>query len=119
MTPEFTGGPNIAIKTPSHQFEATVGFYRDVLGLEEVETSGESVSFRFGANRLWVDCVPQLSKAEVWLEVATDNVEAAAKYLSERGVIRRDEVEALPGSVRGFWVCDAASNIILIHEPDK
>lgn len=43
MTPEFTGGPNIAIKTPSHQFEATVGFYRDVLGLEEVETSGESV----------------------------------------------------------------------------
>ena len=119
MTPGFRGGPNIAIKAPSHQFEATVAFYRDVLGLEELETGGDSVSFRFGANRLWIDRVAHLSKSEIWLEVATDDAETAAQYLAARGVYRRDEVEDLPENLRGFWVCDAASNIILIHEADN
>ena len=116
MSPGFRGGPNIAIKVRPHQFAATVGFYREVLGLEELDTAGESVSFRFGANRLWIDRVAHLSKSEIWLEVATDDAEAAGKHLANSGVSRRDEVEPLPSGVDGFWVCDAASNIILIHQ---
>ncbi len=33
METTFRGGHNIAMKVPPHQFEATVNFYRDVLGL--------------------------------------------------------------------------------------
>lgn len=119
MRPGFRGGANIALKVPPHQFDATVGFYREVLGLEEIDTGGESVSFRFGAARLWIDRVAHLAKAEIWLEVATDDADTAARYLADSDVTRRDEVEALPPGMRGFWVCDAASNIILIHEDKK
>ncbi len=119
MTPKFRGGPNVAIKVPSHQFDATVNFYRDVLGLEELPGDGDSVSFKFGANRLWIDSVANLSKSEIWLEVATDDAESASRYLSANGVSRRDEVEQLPEDVRGFWVSDSAGNIILVHEPEN
>ena len=118
MTPQFRGGPNIAVKVPFHQFAATLAFYRDVLGLEELDTDGDSVCFRFGGNRLWIDRVAHLSKSEIWLEVATPDAQSAAQYLSDSGVSRRDEVEALPERLRGFWVCDAASNIIQVHEAD-
>ena len=30
MAAKFSGGKNIAMKVPPHQYEATVAFYRDV-----------------------------------------------------------------------------------------
>ena len=33
MEAEITGGINIAMKVPPHQYEATIAFYRDVVGL--------------------------------------------------------------------------------------
>ncbi len=33
MPVEIKGGINIAMKVPSHQYEAVVAFYRDVVGL--------------------------------------------------------------------------------------
>jgi catechol 2,3-dioxygenase-like lactoylglutathione lyase family enzyme len=33
QTPDFAGEKNIAVKIPRHAYEATVRFYRDVLGL--------------------------------------------------------------------------------------
>jgi catechol 2,3-dioxygenase-like lactoylglutathione lyase family enzyme len=37
---KFAAGRNIAMKVPPHQYEATVGFYRDVLGLKEITAHG-------------------------------------------------------------------------------
>ena len=34
MTPKLAGGRNIALKVPPHLYDATVQFYRDVVGLE-------------------------------------------------------------------------------------
>jgi len=34
MTAKITGGINIALKVPPHQYEATIAFYRDVVGLK-------------------------------------------------------------------------------------
>ena len=51
--------------------------------------------------------------------MATGDAENAAQYLSASGVSRRDEAWGLPENVRGFWVCDAASNIIPVHETDN
>jgi catechol 2,3-dioxygenase-like lactoylglutathione lyase family enzyme len=66
---KFTGGRNIAMKVPPHVYEATVQFYRDVLGLKEITKHAPSVGFEFGSNQLWIDRVPGMSQAETWLEV--------------------------------------------------
>jgi hypothetical protein len=112
--PQFEGGANIAMKVPAHVFDPTVLFYRDVLRLPLLEEQPGSVVLRFGANRLWLDRADHLSQAEVWLELTTDNVPAAAEYLSRRGTVRRDEIEALPAGFGGFWICNPADVIHLV-----
>ncbi|MDT0277420.1 hypothetical protein [Blastococcus goldschmidtiae] len=119
--PAFEGGRNIAMKVPPHQWEATVGFYRDTLGLRELDnpfTSGpQSVGFAFGMNRLWVDRVPGMSQAELWLQVTTADTAAAAEHLAASGVARCDAIEPL-GSESAFWVASPAAIVHLVSEPD-
>lgn len=112
--PAFHGGPNIALKVPPHQFEATVAFYRDVLGLEHQGTHGASETFAFGRARLWIDRVPQLSQAEVWLEVQVEDTAAAVRHLGAHGVVRCDEIEPLPEGLDGFWIANPAGIVHLI-----
>lgn len=70
--PQFSGGRNIAMKVPPHVWEETVTFYRDILGLRQIDTHLPEVVFAFGANQLWIDKVDGLSQAELWLEITTD-----------------------------------------------
>lgn len=112
--PMFTAGRNIAMKVPPHLYEATVQFYRDVLGLREITQHAPSVGFEFGSNNLWIDKVAGISQAETWLEVLTDDIEAAAEHLKAAGVVRRDEIEPLPQGFNAFWVSSPASIIHLV-----
>ena len=68
----FAAGRNIAMKAPPHLYEATVGFYRDVLDLREITKHSPSVAFEFGSNNLWIDRVTGISQAEIWLEAALE-----------------------------------------------
>jgi len=117
----FAGGRNIAMKVPPYQWTATVAFYRDTLGLRELDnpfTSGpQSVGFAFGPNRLWIDRVPGMSQAELWLQVTTVDTEAAADHLATVGVARCDEIEPLD-SDSAFWVASPAGIVHLVSEPD-
>lgn len=118
MKPQYAPGRNIAMKVPTHEYEQTVAFYRDALGFTEMEdsvpSSTESSRFAFGDKILWIDCVPGLSQAELWLEVVTDDVEMAASHLEASGCARRDEIEPLPDGFRGFWVSSPANIIHLV-----
>lgn len=114
--PKFAAGRNIAMKVPPHLYEATIQFYRDVLGFKEVMKHAPSVGFEFGANNLWIDRVPSLSQAETWLEVITNDIEAASKHLKAAGVVRCDEIEPLPQGMHAFWVSSPASIIHLISK---
>lgn len=116
MAPRFTGGPNIAVKVPPHLHEATVRFYRDVVGLEPLHDQAPYTCFAFGASRLWVDRVPGLSQAEVWLELVADDLAAAARHLKAAGVVRRDEIEPLPVGFEGFWIASPAAIIHLVSQ---
>ncbi len=115
MKPEFKPGKNIAMKVPAHEFDRTVAFYRDILGFTQTEADSpdqfDSVTFDFGGKNLWIDKVAGLSQAEVWLEVETNDIERAAAYLESAGCARRDEIEPLPDTFAGFWIC-SPSNII-------
>ena len=116
MAPKFEGGKNIAMKVPPHQYDQTVSFYRDVLGLEEISgPSGDAVGFKFGDNNLWIDKVTAMSQAELWLEIVTDDTAEAAKILKDAGIARCDEIENLGEDFDGYWVASPASIIHLIN----
>jgi len=112
----FNGGRNIALKTPSHLYQATVDFYRDIVGLESIEKHEPHVVFEFGSNQLWIDDAPHLSQSEIWLELKTSDVSAAAEKLKAPGVIRRDEIEKLPEGFKGFWISSPSSIIHIVSE---
>ena len=84
-------------------------FHAHALPLIEEEEDG--CIFQFGPNRLWIDRVPNLSQPDVWLELETNDTEAAAAYLKINGVPRRDEVEQLREDFDGFFI-SAPSGVI-------
>lgn len=116
--PQFSGGANIAIKCPAHTYEQTVAFYRDTLALPLIEEESDGCIFQFGPNRLWIDKVPNLSHPDIWLELETNDTEAASSFLKVQGVSRRDEVEQLREDFDGFFISDPAGVIHLVigHE---
>ena len=120
MKPKFTPGKNIAMKVPAHEFDSTVAFYRDVLGFEAVDSLSpdgiESTGFKFGDKNLWIDKVPGISQAELWLEVVAEDIEPASAYFKKNNCTRRDEIEPLPEGLRGFWISNPAHIIHLITE---
>lgn len=120
MKPNYKAGKNIAIKVPDHEYDKTVSFYRDIIGLEERELSSsdqyESISFNFGDKHLWIDKLSGVSQAEIWLEIVTDDIAEAASHLEAHGVVRRDKIEKLADDFKGFWVCSPSNIIHLITE---
>ncbi len=120
MDLEFEPGKNIAMKIPSHEYDDTVRFYRDVLRFKEITGSspGDTPRFQFGDKVLWLDCMPGLSQSEIWLEVVTSDINKASEYLKERGCHRRDEIEPLPKGFKAFWVSSPANIIHLISSSD-
>ena len=111
---KFAPGRNIAMKVPPHQYDATVAFYRDVLGLQEITSQAPAVGFEFGSKNLWIDRVPGVSQAELWLEVTTDDTAAAAQYLKSAGIARCDEIEPLPEGLDAFWISSPSAIIHLV-----
>src|SRR5207245_9510431 len=100
-SPQFSGGANIAIKCPSHTYDQTIAFYRDTLGLPLIEEEADGCIFQFGPNRLWIDKAANLSQPDIWLELETNDTEAAASVLKANGVAGGDENEALRGGFDG------------------
>lgn len=74
--------------------------------------------FELGANRLWIDRVPAVSQAEVWLQVTTADTAADAKRLAAQGIARCDEIESL-GTTSAFWITSPASIVHLVSEPER
>lgn len=117
-SPTVRGGRNLAMKVPAHQWEQTVAFYRDLLRLPEITAHAPDVGFEFGTNQLWIDRVPSLSQAELWLQVTTDDIDATGRTLSDAEVVRCDDIEPLGESARAFWVMNPASIVHLVCPAD-
>src|SRR5437899_2489748 len=107
--PQFSGGANIAIKCPAHTYDQTVAFYRDTLALPLIEEESDGCIFQFGPNRLWIDKVPNLSHPDIWLEIETNDTEAASSFLKVHGVARRAAVENLPVDCNAFFISEPGS----------
>ena len=62
--------------------------------------------------------VPNLSQPDIWLELETDDTEAAASFLKVHGVTRRDEVEQLSEDFNGFFISAPNGMIHLVIGPE-
>lgn len=109
---QITPGRNIAIKVPAHRWEEMVTFYRDRVGLAVRRDGSESIAFAFGEITLWLDRVPHQSQVDVWLELITDDPDAALAHL---GSPQRDALEPLEG-VEGHWTSDPAGVVLLLRK---
>ena len=118
MSAQICGGINIAMKVPPHQYDRTVAFYRDVIGLTPITAKAPEVGVEYGPNRLWIDAAPGMSQAEVWLEFFTRDFPQAAEHLAKAGVVRCDAIEALPEGFRGGWIVNPANIVHMVREPD-
>ena len=122
MEAKFAGGINIAVKVPKAKYEATVAFYRDVLGLEVVEkpienpTVSRTHEVKFGPNILWLDCVDNYTHSETWLELRTNDVEAATARLQRHGTVTQDEFEQIPKDMH--WITDPAGTVFILGKHD-
>lgn len=105
-------GKNIAIKVPTYKWQETVEYYRDRVGLSIKKTLNESIGFEFGEMALWLDRVEKQSQTDVWLELFTDDPDAAVERL---GSPVRDYLEPLDG-VEGRWTNDPAGVVLLIRK---
>lgn len=105
-------GQNIAIKVPLHRYDETVAFYRDRVGLAVAKVMENSAGFEFNGFTLWIDRVPHQSQVDVWLELFSDDPDAALTIL---GGPQRDELEPLD-SVTGHWTSDPAGTVLLVRK---
>lgn len=105
-------GKNIAIKIPSYKWQETMEFYRDRVGLTVKRILNESIGFEFGEMTLWQDRVEKQSQTDVWLELFSDDPDAAIEQL---GGPARDYLEPLD-SVEGRWTNDPAGVVLLVRK---
>jgi catechol 2,3-dioxygenase-like lactoylglutathione lyase family enzyme len=122
---EFAAGLNVAMKIPRAQYDATVAFYRDTLGfeVEELQDTGAATiaashRLAFGPVTLWLDRVDTASRSDVWLELETDDLDAAVAHLAAADIHPCDEVEPLEGAFggRSHWIRNPAGVIHLLLE---
>ena len=118
MTDRLYGGIDIAMKVPSHQYQATIAFYRDTIGLKEITDKAPAIGFELGPNKLWIDEAPMMSRAEIWLELFTGDIDDAAAHLEKSGVVRCDAIEPLPEGFKGGWITSPANIIHMVREPE-
>ncbi len=112
--PVYRGGPNIAMKIPPGLYDATLRFYRDVVGLPLLNAYSPDHVFQYGPSLLWLDSVPGMERTEIWLELLTLDTAVAGEHLARCGVDRCDAVERLPAGFDGFWIRSPASVVHLV-----
>jgi catechol 2,3-dioxygenase-like lactoylglutathione lyase family enzyme len=128
MTPTFRGGLNIAMKIPQARFDETLAFYRDVLGLKVTDQSGapgvtdavrRCFAVEFGPVTLWLDLVENYARSDLWLELFTDDLDAATAHLAANGVATADELEPFPAGLSAHWISNPAGVTHLVRLPDS
>lgn len=119
---KFEPGNNIAMKIPEMQYEATVHFYRDILLLDVEERKidlpniSKTCKVVFGTVTLWLDCVKDIDRSALWLEIRTADILEATVYLQTNGTTTCDELEKIPEKMH--WIKDPAGTVLLLNGRD-
>jgi predicted enzyme related to lactoylglutathione lyase len=121
MTKLDLGWP-VWIGVVAEDLEAQRRYYRDVLGLTELEAGDDWVQFDFGQHRLLEVLArsdqPQYGERRVQVGFAVADIRAAADELEARGVERISDVEGGPDSGQ-YWCYfrDPEGNVFELAQP--
>ena len=120
--PTFELGPNVAMKIPESSYDATLAFYRDVLGLTLAPVDDElspkvlrSCRIDSGPLTLWLDCVADEDAVGVWLELVTSDLPAAVRHVAAHRVLPEDWREPFPPGTDAHWVCNPLEIPHVLH----
>jgi catechol 2,3-dioxygenase-like lactoylglutathione lyase family enzyme len=110
------------MKIPKAQYDATVAFYRDTLGLavtkedaSDTPTVEATHKVEFGPITLWLDRDDTYSQTDLWLQVHTDELDTATTRLAETGITPCDELEPFDGvEFRSHWIKNPAGVVHLL-----
>eukprot|EP01064_Diplonema_japonicum_P039610 TRINITY_DN9981_c0_g2_i1.p2 TRINITY_DN9981_c0_g2~~TRINITY_DN9981_c0_g2_i1.p2 ORF type:complete len:363 (+),score=127.25 TRINITY_DN9981_c0_g2_i1:34-1122(+) len=113
----FNGGNSLIIKCPTHKYESTVAFYRDILRLNVEYSSKDTCKLEWSEFMyVWISRTDKLTHPSVWLVVDT-NCTVRAKALLEKCEMMRNEVDQLAEGVDGFWASPVNDMVHLIKGP--
>ncbi len=118
MPAKLYGGIDIAIKVPPHQYEAMIAFYRDIIGLKPITEKLPDVGFELGPNKLWVAEAPEMSRAEVWLELLPIASRMRPSICPERVLSAAMLSRSCRRAFKGGWITSPANIIHMVREPD-
>lgn len=116
---KFEAGNHIILKIPKDTYDATVRFYRDILLLEVEEKTREDSAITpmakvtFGSGTLWLDCIPDNTQSETWLQLQANDLTAALNYLHTNDIIKDDISATLPEG--GYRIQDPSGNNLLLR----
>jgi catechol 2,3-dioxygenase-like lactoylglutathione lyase family enzyme len=104
---ELKLGWPVWIGVVAEDLEGQRRFYRDVLGLRELEAGEDWIEFDLGSGRVLEVLArdpdtPQYAKRGYAVGFVVDDIEAAAGELAERGVERVSGIEGGPESTQ-YW----------------
>eukprot|EP00755_Sulcionema_specki_P030223 Sspe_Gene.93873::Locus_66370_Transcript_1_1_Confidence_1.000_Length_540::g.93873::m.93873 len=113
---QFRGSRRFHVRCPTHKYDSTLAFYRDILALSVCHTSKASCEFEWGNNStLCIHSVPCLTHVQMWLELLVDDVSAARAYFeSKKRVSFRKEVDSIAGLTPDEFCISAQNDLIHI-----
>ncbi|KAJ9467984.1 hypothetical protein DIPPA_23048 [Diplonema papillatum] len=113
----FTGGSNVIVKCPTHKYDSTVAFYRDILGLTVEASTRDTCKIRWGRKTyLWVLKQDRLAHPCVWLTIEADDVAKAREVVQKREFLR-GEIDPLSEGTASFWVSPLNDMVHLVKPP--
>jgi catechol 2,3-dioxygenase-like lactoylglutathione lyase family enzyme len=122
---ELKLGWPVWIGVVSDDLEAQRRFYREVLGLQEMEAGESWIEFDMGSNRVFEliardPNVPQYGTPGTVVGFEVEDIQAAAAELTARGVERVSDVEGGPDSGQ-YWCYfrDGEGNLFEIAQKIK
>lgn len=119
----FKAGNNIRMRIPTKMFEETLHFYRDILLLDSEEifftqlNSLRLAKIIFGSINLWLHEIPDNAKPEIFLEINTNQINAALDFLTVNQISHQTiETEK---SNKITIIKDPAGNVLTLEGLEK
>eukprot|EP01060_Flectonema_neradi_P003650 TRINITY_DN1235_c1_g3_i1.p1 TRINITY_DN1235_c1_g3~~TRINITY_DN1235_c1_g3_i1.p1 ORF type:complete len:368 (+),score=76.54 TRINITY_DN1235_c1_g3_i1:66-1169(+) len=117
------GSDSIIVRCPSHRYDSTISFYREIMGFHGEYHGKDICKIDWGkgpGTGLWIQKVDRLSHPSIWLVVETNDTELCKNIINSEDNLTMREVEAdnIAEGVGGFWVSPECDLIHLVKRSD-
>ena len=120
---EVSGSDTIIVRCPSHRYDSTISFYREIMGLHGEYHGKDMCKIEWGkgpGTGLWIQKVDRLTHPSLWLVVDTNDNDLAKNILKSdsRVTMREAEPDNIADGIGGFWVSPECDLVHLVKRSD-